>query len=66
MNNEIITWKDVDDTLKSMPAKNITDELRLQKLRKISEEHLFLQAKKRIRWCHSSLARRPRDTRILA
>jgi hypothetical protein len=44
VNNEIITWKDVDDTLKSMPAKNITDELRLQKLRKLSEERLFLQA----------------------
>jgi hypothetical protein len=47
INNEIITWKDVDDTLKSMPKKSdITDDLRLQKLRKISQQRLFLQAAK--------------------
>jgi hypothetical protein len=47
VNNDILTWKDVDDTLKTMPKKSdITDELRMSKLRNMAEERLFLQAAK--------------------
>ena len=46
VNNEIITWKDVDDTLKTIKKKDLSDELRLSKLRKMAEERLFLQAAK--------------------
>lgn len=46
VNNEIVTWKDVDDSLKTAKKSDVTDELRLSKLRKIAEERLFLQAAK--------------------
>lgn len=46
VNNEIITWKDVDDSLKGVKAADLSDELRLSKLRKMAEERLFLQAAK--------------------
>lgn len=44
VNNDIITWKDVDDTLKMSKKADLTDELRLSRLRKLAEERLFLQA----------------------
>ena len=46
VNNEVVTWKDVDDSLKTIKKSDLTDELRLSKLRKIAEERLFLQAAK--------------------
>ncbi|HXX92610.1 MAG TPA: peptidylprolyl isomerase [Planctomycetota bacterium] len=46
VNNDIITWKDVDDTLKSIKKTDLSDDLRLSKLRKLAEERLFLQAAK--------------------
>jgi len=46
VNNEVVTWKDVDDSLKTLKKTDLTDELRVSKLRKIAEERLFLQAAK--------------------
>ncbi len=46
INNEFITWKDVDDRLK-LPPQQITPEMRLGKLRQMVEELLFLQAAKK-------------------
>lgn len=43
INNEIITWKDVDDSLRNVKGE-ITPELRLSKRRELAEEKLFLQA----------------------
>jgi hypothetical protein len=46
INNEIITWKDVDDSQKKIRKEDITPELRRSKLRELAEEKLFLQAAK--------------------
>ncbi len=46
INNEIITWKDVDDTLKKMPPSQVNDDMRRAKLRSLAEERLYLQAAK--------------------
>lgn len=43
INNEIVTWKDVDDSLRNVKGE-ITPELRLSKRRELAEEKLFLQA----------------------
>ncbi len=42
VNDEIITWKDVDDRLK-LPAREITPEMRRSKRLQLAEESLFLQ-----------------------
>lgn len=42
LNDEVITWKDVDDRLKLDP-KDITPAMRRSKLREVVEERLFLQ-----------------------
>jgi len=44
INNEIVTWKDVLDTLKQVKTEDITLELRMSRLRELAEERLFLQA----------------------
>jgi hypothetical protein len=48
VNNEIITWKDVDDTLKGINTAKMAPDQRLQlrqrKLVDLAEERLFLQA----------------------
>jgi hypothetical protein len=46
INNEILTWKDVDDTLKFIKPADLTPELRRRKLVDLAEERLFLQAAK--------------------
>jgi hypothetical protein len=43
VNDEIITWKDVADSLAGVKGE-VTDELRKARLRVIAEERLFLQA----------------------
>jgi hypothetical protein len=47
VNNEIITWKDVGETLKEIKPADITPELKKSKLRMVAEERMFLQAAKR-------------------
>jgi hypothetical protein len=47
VNNEIITWKDVRDTLTGVKGE-VTAELRAANLRKIAQERLFLQAAREI------------------
>jgi hypothetical protein len=47
VNNEIITWKDVGETLKEIKPADITVELKKSKLRMVAEERMFLQAAKR-------------------
>jgi len=42
VNDEVVTWKDVDDRLK-LPAKDITVEMRRSKRAELMEEVLFLQ-----------------------
>lgn len=46
VNDEIITWKDVADSLAGVKGE-VTDELRKARLRTIAEEKLFLQAARR-------------------
>jgi len=46
INNDIITWKDVLETLKDMKPGDITPDLKKSKLREMSEERMFLQAAK--------------------
>ncbi len=46
VDNEIITWKDVDDRLK-LPVKEITPQMRRPKLREMVEERLLLQVARR-------------------
>lgn len=47
VNNEIITWKDVGETLKEIKPADITVELKKSKLRMVAEERMFLQAARR-------------------
>ena len=47
VNNEIITWKDVGETLKEIKPADITPELKKSKLRMVAEERMFLQAARR-------------------
>jgi hypothetical protein len=47
INNEIITWKDVKETLKGMKPGEFTPELLKSKLREMAEERMFLQAAKK-------------------
>jgi hypothetical protein len=47
VNNEIITWKDVGETLKDIKPGDITPELKKSKLRMVAEERMFLQAARR-------------------
>ena len=44
INDEIITWKDVEDTVRTLKPGEITDELRHAKRRELAERRLFLQA----------------------
>jgi hypothetical protein len=44
INNEILTWKDVDDSLRQVKPADLTQELRLSKRRELAEERLFLQS----------------------
>jgi len=44
INNEILTWKDVDDSLRQVKPGDLTQELRLSKRRELAEERLFLQS----------------------
>lgn len=44
INNEIITWKDVRETLKEIKPADLTVELKKSKLRDMAEERMFLQA----------------------
>src|SRR5688572_18666039 len=46
LNNEIVTWKDVGDSLSKVKAA-VSPELRRQTLRQMVEERLFLQAAKK-------------------
>ncbi len=46
INNEILTWRDVLDTLKQLRKEDVTPELRKSKLREMAEERLFLQTAK--------------------
>jgi len=43
VNDEIITWKEVDDSLKKIRTENITPELRRSQLRQLAEQKLWLQ-----------------------
>ena len=43
INNEFVTWKEVDNRLK-LPSGEITPDMRKAKLRDMAEEMLFLQA----------------------
>lgn len=47
VNNEIITWKDVTETLREIKPADITVELKKSKLRMVAEERMFLQAARR-------------------
>jgi hypothetical protein len=47
VNNEIITWKDVSETLKEIKPADLTPELKKSKLRMVAEERMFLQAARR-------------------
>jgi hypothetical protein len=44
VNNDIITWKDVLETLKDIKPGDITPELKKSNLRQLAEERMFLQA----------------------
>ena len=47
INNEIITWKDVQDVLKEIKPGDLSVELKKSKLRDMAEEKMFLQAAKK-------------------
>ena len=47
INNEIITWKDVQDVLKEIKPGDLSMELKKSKLRDMAEEKMFLQAAKK-------------------
>ncbi|HVE42523.1 MAG TPA: peptidyl-prolyl cis-trans isomerase [Planctomycetota bacterium] len=46
VNNDIITWKDVLETLKDIKPQDVTVELKKSNLRQLAEERMFLQAAK--------------------
>jgi hypothetical protein len=47
VNNEIVTWKDVADSMKKVKPEQVTPELRRSRRRLLAEERLFLQAARR-------------------
>src|SRR5436190_570632 len=46
VNNDIITWKDVLETLKDIKPQDVTVALKKSNLRQLAEERMFLQAAK--------------------
>ena len=47
INNDIITWKDVQEVLKEIKPGDLSMELKKSKLRDMAEERMFLQAAKK-------------------